>query len=312
MDLTNITYHPIAVYNQVDPTRTVSLRNAFARDMRKRFMKVALEIASAIVKEDIFGLNNIHTFQTPGNQAFAFRRSEDKVARFMQWLQSQVDAGILEVGELHQIGVGVNDHWTNKYIFDSYKRGVMRARYEMQKSGMTVPTIEETGGIEISMGTPFHIDRLGLLYTRVFSDLKGITTAMDAQISRILTQGIADGDNPRPLARKLVATINGTGMGDLSLTDSLGRFVPAQRRAEILARTEIIRAHHQATIQEYMNWRVSGVMVQAEVMTAGDKRVCSRCEILAKGGPYSLEEAMNMIPDHPQCRCVALPFLIKK
>jgi hypothetical protein len=78
------------------------------------------------------------------------------------------------------------------------------------------------------------------LFTRVFSDLKGITSAMDAQISRVLAQGIADGDGPALLARKLVATINGTKMGDLALTDTLGRFIPATRRAMILARTEII------------------------------------------------------------------------
>jgi len=130
---------------------------------------------------------------------------------------------------------------------------------------------------------------------------------MDQLISRILAQGIADGDNPRLLARKLVAVIDGTGAGELGITDSLGRFIPAARRAEILARTEIIRAHHQAMIQEYMNWGVEGVTILAEWKTAGDHRVCERCEA-HEGETFTLEVAMNMIPLHPQCRCLALPY----
>jgi len=297
--------------NNYDPTRTTALRNAFVRDVRRRFGELVSVVRQTVDKNDCFGLRSPHTLQmtVPGGAGvFNFPRSQDKVTAFMDWLNLQVERGILSVGEMRQIGTAIDELWTNKYIFDSYKRGVIRARYEMQKAGYDVPTIEQTGGIAISMGGPVHLDRLGLLYTRTYSDLKGITAAMDTQISRILAQGIADGDAPRLLARKLVAEINGTGMGDLAIKDTLGRFIPAQRRAEMLARTEIIRAHHQATMQEYMNWRVEGVVVKAEFMTAGDDRVCSRCQAL-EGQVFTLEEAMNLIPVHVNCRCICLPFM---
>jgi len=144
------------------------------------------------------------------------------------------------------------------------------------------------------------MDRIGLLYGRTFSGLKGITAAMDTQISRVLAQGMADGDGPRLLARKLIATINGTGMGELAITDTLGRFIPAARRAEMLARTEIIRAHHNATIQEYRNWAVEGVKVKAEFVTAGDDRVCDRCAALERE-VFTLDRIEGMIPLHPNC-----------
>jgi len=305
------THSHILVHGRADPTRTTVLRNAFARNLRKRFNKLTQTIRQAIVVEDCFGLQPF-TFEltTPGRSAFAFPRSADKVSAFMAWLQQQVDAGILEVKELQQVGVGIEEAWTNKYIYDSYKRGVMRARYELQKAGFDVPTIAQTGGIEISLATPFHIDRLGLLYTRTYSGLKGITTAMDTQISRVLAEGIANGDGPVLLARKLVSTINGTGMGDLAIRDTLGRFIPARRRAELLARTEIIRAHHQATIMEYRNWALEEVYVKAEWMTAGDNRVCPECALL-EGEVFSLETIMSMIPVHPSCRCIALPYKVK-
>jgi len=312
------TTHTSININTYDPTRTTVLRNMFVRDVRRRFDELTTVIRRAVDEEDCFGLRpgTVRTFQltSPGAGQFAFPRSADKVEAFIRWLEIQQERGWLEVRTIEQVGVGIEGAWTNRYVFDSYKRGVIRARYELKKAGFSVPDIDATGGIIISMSTPFHIDRLGLLYSRVFSELKGITAIMDQQISRILAQGIADGDNPRLLARKLVSVINGTGMGELGITDTLGRFIPARRRAEILARTEIIRAHHQATIQEYRNWALEGVYVQAEWVTAGDDRVCKKCEEKTKDSNgnniiYTLDEIEPMIPLHPQCRCVALPYL---
>jgi SPP1 gp7 family putative phage head morphogenesis protein len=297
----------------VDPTHTTALRNAFARDMKKHFSELIVVIKKAVVDQDVFGLNR-NTLQhlqmtVPTQQAFAFPRSQDKVRAFMAWLKKQEDAGILMLKEFEQVGDAINDAWTNKYIVDSYKRGVIRARYELNKAGFEVPSMEQTGGISMSMQVPFHIDRVGLLYTRVFNELKGITDQMDSLISRVLAQGMADGDNPRVIARKLVAVINGEGVGDLGITTTTGRFIPAMQRAEMLARTEIIRAHHQATIQEYRNWAVYGVVVKGEWMTAGDGRVCDQCASL-QGNIYTLDEINNMIPLHPRCRCIALPFKV--
>lgn len=198
--------------------------------------------------------------------------------------------------------------WTNMYVWDSYKRGVMRARMEMIRAGVKVPTIDESGGINVVMGLPFHMDRVGLLFTRVFTELKNITSAMDLQISKILAQGLIDGDGPALLARKIVATINGTGADTLGITDTLGRFIPAQRRAMILARTEIIRAHHAATIQEYRNWGLLNIIVKGEWRTAGDDRVCPECESM-NGKVFELDVIEGMIPKHPQCRCIALPWI---
>ncbi|MBU0973847.1 MAG: minor capsid protein [Proteobacteria bacterium] len=301
--------------NAYDPTRTLSIRNAFVQALNKRFNQLKGDIIQAVLTDDVFDLQKpITTYQTlstyasPGPKAFQFASSAEKVNLFSKWLQGRVDAGILQTSTQQQVGKAIESSWANIYIEDSYKKGVIRARYELQKRGFGVPGMDATGGIGMSMATPLHADRLGLLYSRAYSELKGITTAMDTQISRILSQGIADGDNPRLLARKLVSAIDGSGAGTLGITDTLGRFIPAKRRAEIMARTEIIRAHHKATIQEYRNWGVEGVDVQAEFRTAGDDRVCSQCASL-QGTIWTLDEIENKIPVHPQCRCFTIPIL---
>jgi SPP1 gp7 family putative phage head morphogenesis protein len=291
------------IANLYDPSGTTALRNAFARDMNKRFSELTAKIREGVVKNDCFGLNkDIQTLQMvpPQFRQFAFMRDPEKVEAFMAWLQTQVDKGLLKVSIFQQVGKAVEAVWTNMYILDSYKRGVIRAREELRKAGLDIPSIESSGGIDIVMGNLFHMDRVGLMFTRTFTELQGITAAMDVQISKILAQGLIDGDGPRLLARKLISTINGDGVDRLGIKDTLGRFISAQRRAEMLARTEILRSFNEAQLVEFKNWGIEGVSVLAEISTAGDDRVCFRCQPL-EGKIYTLEEVSGLLPLHPNC-----------
>lgn len=295
-----------------DPTRTTGLRASFARAMKKRFRKIRGLVRKAIVWQDCFGLTRQARptlFEAlPGRAAFDFPRSQDKITGFMEWFNKQVEHEILEVYPGQQLGSAIENAWTNIYVQSAYQKGIQRARAELRKAGYNVPTIENTGGIDAVFNQPIHLDRVGVLYTRVFNDLKGITATMDMQVSRVLAQGIADGKNPVQLARLLNKTISGP-VGGLGITDVLGRFIPAERRAVMLARTEIIRAHHQATIQEYRNWEIEGVTVKAEWSTAGFG-VCPIC-VRNEGREFTLDEVEGMIPVHPNCRCTTIPKEVK-
>lgn len=303
-----ITYRKEALY---DPTKTTALRNAFARDMCNRFIELKKAIRKAIVDDDIFGLVNstpmVFALNSPGRKAFQFLTKEQKVQAFMEWLDEQSKKGIIQTRTLQQIGQSREEAWTNTYIADSYKRGVIRSRYEMHDINKAIPTLETTGGILASMSTPFHADRVGMMYIRAFEELKDINSVMATQISKVLSQGMVDGDGPKLLAKKLVSAIDGSG-DTLAIRDTLGRFIPAQRRAEMLARTEVIRAHHIGMVQEFRNWGQEGVKVKAEWQTAEDGRVCQQCRDL-EGKVYTLDQIEGMIPLHPMCRCIALPYL---
>ena len=298
------------VRQNYDPTHTTVLRNMFARDMKRRFAEIIRAVKIGVYTNDCFGLKpKIRAFQItpPAEEAFAFARSSAKLSAFMKWLQQQIDKGLLTVQELEQVGTSIEAVWMNMYLYDAYKRGVIRARMEMRNAGMDIPTIDETGGIGLVLGLPMHLERIGLIFTRTFTGLKGITDAMDHVISQILAQGLAEGDGPALLSRKIVAAIDGTGLGELGITDRLGRFIPAERRAMMLARTEIIRAHHLATIQEYRNWAALKIYLKAEWRTGRDDRVCPECAKM-EGKVFTLDEAEGMIPAHPNCRCIFLPW----
>jgi len=297
-----------------DPTRTTTLRTAFVRDVRRRYKALTKVIKEAVVDQDCFGLS-VQTnaeLVPPNYRAFDHMNNGEKVNAFVEWMQRQENKGILAALVFPFVGSLSNSPWTDPYILQAYKQGVTRARTELIRQGYGVPSIEAAGGIDVVLQGISHVDRLSVLQTKVFQELTQTTAAMDSQIMRVLSQGLLDGSDVRMLARKLVATINGTGLGDLGITDTLGRFIPAMRRAETIARTEIIRAHHLANIEEYKTWQVSGVTVIAEWSTAGDDRVCAECASL-HGNRFTLKEIEHMIPRHPNCRCIAIPITtIKK
>lgn len=282
---------------QRDPTQTAGLRARFVREMERRFNELGKVIWESIVKQDCFGLqkkkeeNGIGILSlTPTRQGqFAFKRSSQKIEAFMAWLNEQENAGILEIVRRPGAMQGIERAWSDIWIQSAYQKGVIRARKELKNMDPKIPMIDDFGGIKGIMNQPFHADRLGALYTRSFSELKGIDDAMDQQISRILTEGIMNGKNPKVIARDL-----------LNRVDKIGK-----TRARTLARTEIIRAHHIANITEYKNWGVQGVTIKAEWSTAGHG-VCPVCSELS-GKVFTLEEIEPMIPKHPNCRCAAIP-----
>ena len=186
----------------------------------------------------------------------------------------------------------------NRYIEETYKRGVIRARQELIKAGHDVPTIEESGGIDVVMKNPYHIERLSLLFMTVFNDLKAITGALNPQISKVLTQGLLNGDSPAILARKLISVVK----DDQSLKDILGKFIPSMRRAEMLARTSIIMVFAESELQEFENWGIEEVVALVEFQNAGDNKVCDICEHLG-GTVFTIKEARGIIPVHVRCRC---------
>jgi SPP1 gp7 family putative phage head morphogenesis protein len=287
---------------QIDPTQTTRLRNAFSKDMGKRFTELALVVKRSVYNNDCFGLKlQANQMQPASENEFKYKSSAEKIALFLLWFQLQVDRGILSISSFE-------DPWTNKYVYEAYRRGVIRAHQELIKAGYKIPTIEEMGGIDVVLQGISHAERLELLYSGTFTNLKGVTDAMNTQISKILTEGFLKGEAPALIARKLVAAINGTGMGELGITDTLGRFIPASRRAEMIARTETIRCFAESTLQEFRNWGLEGVTALAEFQTQMDDKVCPKCEHL-QGKVFTLDEAEGVIPVHPKCRCMWIPWI---
>lgn len=276
----------LEVHSRVDPTQTARVVGSFERDLIGRWRRVANGIQQVIVEEDGFG------YERRGgawNAKFDFPRSDRKVAAFMAWLRKMQNDEVLEVREGVSVEKAAATAWSNKYISSAYQKGIARSAAQMRKGGLKITD----RWVNAAFFRPIHADRIGLIYTRVYSDLRGITTAMDAKISRTLALGMAEGQAPKVIARQLVDEVKSLGI----------------QRSRVIARTEVIRSHAEATLNTYEEAGLEDVGVQAEFTTAGDNRVCQKCKSLEAGNPYKMKNARGMIPAHPNCRCAWIPLV---
>jgi SPP1 gp7 family putative phage head morphogenesis protein len=283
-----------------DPTRTTTLRTAYARELRRRFAHIKRLIRLSVVDNDFFRLTDERqplviqaraptTLAGPA-QPYDFPLDQNKVEAFMQWLQEAIDGEILEVIERQGVRITQRGEFQNTYVRSAYLSGLGHADQEVARLGIEKLADE---AIRAVFTTPIHIDALTLLYTRNFNELKGITEAMSQQISRVLVDGLSQGKGPREIARLLADRVDKIGI----------------TRATRLARTEIIRAHAEASLNRYQQYGIEEVGTLVEWLTASNP--CEKCEAAAKhnNGVYTLEDARGLIPFHPNCRCAWAPYI---
>jgi len=221
---------------------------------------------------------------------FQFRRDPaGKTDDFIIWLNGMLDDEVLEVVRGPGGRITSNKQWQNVFVRSAYSRGLTHAEDAMTRLGIAFDP-RDTATL---FNAPIHAESLALLYTRQFTDLEGITSAMSTQMSRVLTEGLATGQGPRETARKMRTVIQNIGFN----------------RSVVLARTETIRVHATSTLNRYADAGITDVTVQAEFLTAQDDRVCPQCEALETGVPIPIDKARGTIPVHANCRCVWLPAL---
>jgi len=282
-----------------DPTRTTTLRNQFMAEIARRLAQIKRDINTSIIDNDAFGFTPLTTNDAIPVREFAFDTNPEKIINFRGWMLEQVFNELLSVnaspfGDFrNRLPIDVGDQWTDVWVDRGYMRGIGRAQSELKKAGIQIPD----DSIAASLNSPIHIQTLQELHTRTFDTLvnfgETLASEVSAELANVLTEGLALGLNPREIARNLTNKIT-------ALNNS---------RARTIARTEIIRAHHLGNIAEYERFQVQGVTILAEFSTAGDDRVCPRCETLEENNPYTLEQVRDLIPVHPNCRCTAIPIV---
>lgn len=274
--------HAHSTRDRRDPTKTTMVVRRYEKELVRRFRLVKARIREKIVKQNAFGMvTNAGEFDFPTKTA--------KVRAFMTWLDRMVEEGVLERTAGQSMESAANRSWQNVYLRSAYQKGLAGAAQSMRRDGVEV----SDRWIDEGFYRPVHADAVGLIYTRAYSDLEGITKAMDTKISRVLAEGMASGWGMDQIADTLDDTVDGIGIN----------------RARMLARTETIRSHAEATLNTYEEAGIEGVEVLSEFTTAGDDKVCDECEALA-GTEYTLEEARGVIPVHPNCRCAWLPVVV--
>lgn len=283
---------------QSDPTRTTTLRNRYASHLRGGFDNINAKIRDGIIRRDVFGLGT--DALATDIPAFQFETRSQKVERFRTWLQNNIESDVLS-------RISTTE---NTYIRSAYGAGLRHAAARLREQGVNV----QAEDLQTAFALPVHEESLQLLFTRNYAALQGITDEMAKQIADRLTIGFARGWGPRRMGREIAGRVEAVG----------------KSRATTLARTEVINAHTESTLNRYERAGVEGVTIQAEFSTAGDNRVCPLCASL-EGSVRTIENVRQGTfdyqadddeppslsgtypvrpPVHPNCRCAILPVVV--
>jgi len=130
-----------------------------------------------------------------------------------------------------------------------------------------------------------------------------VSTDLLTGVKNALTVGIAQGLSIPNIARNI-----GSVILDKEAFKQAGKtvFASAQQRIELIARTEILRAHNQGRLKFYDTVGVREV----RWMVAADERLCPICSAL--DGQIFPVDKTPPLPRHPNCRCTvtAVPLRV--
>lgn len=228
---------------------------------------------------------------------FSFHTSPQQIKAFQQWLRQQMAQHIVSEKD--------KDVW-QAYAEAGWRKGAGRAWDDVNQAKLKDKRPElfdparqaevqsfyagtKNEFLRSAFNQPVSVERIQVLAGRTFDDLKNVTEDMATRMSRTLTDGLARGDSPYDVAADLADDLD------------IGR-----NRAEVIARTEIIRAHAEGQLDAMENLGVKRVGVMVEILVTDDDKLCDECESL-EDTLMTIDEARGVIPVHPGCRCSWTP-----
>lgn len=164
-----------------DPTGTLSLRRAFARELDRRWRMVKIAVNAAVRDQDTFALSPVSVMS-----AQVISTEGGRLKSFQSWFDAIL--GMYVYG--HDRGA-----WTSQYITPAYKRGVDRALR--------------------LLSAPSQINQLQgrdqLLTSATVSEIQGVMEAVSQQGVRVVNSVLISSAPPRAAARAINQVIDEVG-----------------------------------------------------------------------------------------------------
>ncbi|OZI57661.1 phage minor head protein [Bordetella genomosp. 4] len=206
---------PILPSSVSDPTGVDKLERGAINDFAKRLRRIRRAYIDAI---DSFSPEPVV------NKAYTFRLDQGLLRAVFDGLATFVDGVLLEGGE--------SQLWFfETYVGVAYQRGTaqefanLAQQYEAYKAG-------RQSLLSLISSEPYQA-RIALLRAREFEEMEGLSGSVRADMSRVLSDGLARGLNPREIATNLTEQTR-----------------ISEGRANRIARTEVSTALRRARLDE--------------------------------------------------------------
>lgn len=281
-----------------DPTRTKTLRDRYAARLRGMGNELATDIVRWLenpqnwlsealpIEADTIDADSLErlTDNATGPSKWSLAPARQVLSAFTRWLNKRTDSSLPKNEQVHVDSDG--------FVSKAYDAGGVRA----QSFNVPQTPDEMGGGFQMSFRTGTFIERLKILRTQARQQITGMSNQLKKRAIDLMTEGLISGKSPREIGRDMVKAIR-------KLTKTT---------ATRIARTEVIRAHAEGTLDHLEALGVTEVGVEVEftatMVDEGvfESRVCPKCRAL-HGNIYKIDQAHGIIPVHPNCRCAFLP-----
>jgi len=157
---------------------------------------------------------------------------------------------------------------------------------------------------QLGIGAIGGVSRAQLLVaTSLSADLiTGISADTLTSINTALSTGIINGES----VPQIMKNINNTLTKMPVSVDGAGRRYSTLYRSEMIARTEVSRAHTLASLQRLEQAKESVPNLKVEWVSEPDR--CEKCAPF-DGHIYDIDKLPETPPVHPNCRCLLVPFI---
>jgi len=263
-----------------DPTNCSDLRNRMATDLRRALSIFRSRVHTAIVKGDSFGY------------AVGFANQQGISKSLIDLLTKQAASTFAPVRK--RLG---------EFLRAAYQRGIYSAQKEMKKaSQVALPGIENTIANmqdELDNMLAYTVERI---VSKLAEDQKGADTRYNLYQKVILPNLL------RPLNFRLrtMAETNITRAFNAGKLDQFeaSNITTVGVRAEHLGKAAAMAMKASLTDKRVKDAE-EDEFLEYSVETAGDDAVCEICQGY-DGVIFSLDEARDLIPAHPNCRCAVV------
>lgn len=206
---------PVMPSSVTDPTGLARLEAGAFRDFNRRIRIIRNAYIDSIER---------FSPQLVVNAKYSFSLDQVLVREIMSGLGTLVDSLILEGGE--------NQLWFfNQYVQVAYQRGTNQEFANLSRQSEVYRAGRES--LQNLINSEPYRARIALIRAREFEEMQGLGGGIKANMTRVLTDGMARGLNPREIA--------------VNLTERAGI---EERRAKLIARTEIPTALRRARMDE--------------------------------------------------------------
>lgn len=216
---------PLLPRSPSDPTDTDALERGAMADMRRRLRAIRaayIDALESIPREE----------GPPVTNGLATNAPRRYVYQLDAATLNYVLGGAASTTELLLLEGGADDVWIFRgYVSTAYQRGTAQQFANLSRQSRAYAA-EAHSLANIIQSEPYR-RRLALVAAREFEEMKGLAGGIQANLSRVLTDGMGRGQNPLEIARRITAQ---TGI--------------EEHRARRIARTEITTALRRARMDE--------------------------------------------------------------